>query len=91
VDVSDSSWKEQFIVTEKTLEEIGAGEVPRIFVFNKMDLLEGLPRLRLSEVKRFLTTQGLGKFPHLLISTKTLEGVAELRARVLEHFKAKPL
>ena len=38
-DVSDPEYRENLSVTVRTLEEIGAGDIPRIFVFNKEDLL----------------------------------------------------
>lgn len=37
-DLSDPEYRENLAVTMKTLEEIGAGEIPRIFIFNKADL-----------------------------------------------------
>lgn len=40
-DLSDPEYRAELDVTIKTLEEIGAGEIPRIFVFNKADLAEG--------------------------------------------------
>ncbi len=38
-DLSDPEYRENLKVTMKTLEDIGAGEIPRIFVFNKADLV----------------------------------------------------
>ena len=47
VDVSSSSVHEQIAVVEETLQEIGAGEIPVLMVFNKIDLIEpGEERLR---------------------------------------------
>jgi GTP-binding protein HflX len=40
VDVASHSAMEQIAVVEKTLEEIGASEVPVLMVFNKVDLLD---------------------------------------------------
>lgn len=40
-DLSDPEYRENLKVTMKTLEDIGAGEIPRIFVFNKADLAGG--------------------------------------------------
>lgn len=37
IDVSDPAYEEQMKVTENTLREIGAGEIPIISVFNKID------------------------------------------------------
>ena len=38
VDASDPGWERQLAVTEEVLDEIGAKEVPRLLVFNKIDL-----------------------------------------------------
>lgn len=41
IDYSDDSYREHRKVTEKTLEELGAGKIPVICVFNKLDLKDG--------------------------------------------------
>lgn len=41
VDFSDPHYREQMEVTKETLREIGAGDIPVLYVFNKADLLEG--------------------------------------------------
>jgi GTP-binding protein HflX len=38
VDASDAGWERQLAVTEEVLDEIGAKDVPRLLVFNKIDL-----------------------------------------------------
>lgn len=40
VDYSDPCYREHMEVTKKTLEELGAGHIPVIHVFNKLDLAE---------------------------------------------------
>ncbi len=40
VDASNPNWQEKAMVTEETLKEIGAGDIPMIRVFNKIDLIE---------------------------------------------------
>lgn len=37
VDVSDEHCKEQMEVTEETLNELGAGDIPRVYIMNKAD------------------------------------------------------
>ncbi|MCM1194274.1 MAG: GTPase HflX [Butyrivibrio sp.] len=46
VDFSDGHYRQQMEVTEKTLKELGAGDIPRLVVYNKADKcgLEELPR-----------------------------------------------
>jgi GTP-binding protein HflX len=41
VDASDPGFERQLAVTEEVLEEIGAKEVPRLLVFNKIDRVGG--------------------------------------------------
>lgn len=43
IDVSDERMSETVMEVESVLEEIGAGTVPRIQVYNKLDLLEDRP------------------------------------------------
>ncbi len=48
VDFSDVHYREQMKVTEETLSDLGAGDIPRIYVMNKSDLVmdpSELPRL----------------------------------------------
>ncbi|MCI8286652.1 MAG: GTPase HflX [Lachnospiraceae bacterium] len=46
VDFSDEHYRQQLKVTDETLEELGAGGIPRIIVYNKADKseLEEIPR-----------------------------------------------
>lgn len=46
VDFSDEYYKQQMEVTEETLKELGAGEIPRVIVYNKADLCQpdNIPR-----------------------------------------------
>ncbi len=39
IDASDPGFERQLAVTDKVLEEVGAGEVPRLRVFNKIDMV----------------------------------------------------
>lgn len=54
IDASDSEWERKEEVTEETLNEIGAGDIPILRVFNKVDLLDDpsfLPGLCVSCLK----------------------------------------
>ena len=44
VDYSDEEYRQQIEVTKETLIEIGAADIPVIYVYNKADLC-GLPKL----------------------------------------------
>jgi GTP-binding protein HflX len=83
VDISDSRWREQIEVTDKTLDEIGAAEIPVLFVFNKSDLMGSIPRIRSAEIRRYL-----GEKAFVLTSTETGEGIAELRSKIMELCKS---
>jgi len=67
---------EQLRAVESVLEEIGASELPVQLVLNKIDALDPLGRRRLAN-----------RFPEgIQVSASTGEGLAELRARVADHF-----
>ncbi len=61
VDYSDDHYKQQMEVTAETLRELGAGDIPMIYVYNKADLA-GLPQIPRVEHNRIYTAamQGLG-------------------------------
>jgi GTP-binding protein HflX len=40
IDASSPSWEEQRIVVDQVLDELGVKDVPKVLVFNKIDLLE---------------------------------------------------
>jgi GTPase len=45
VDVSHPQYREHIRVTDDVLKEVGAGEVPRFYIFNKSDLVSNEPHL----------------------------------------------
>lgn len=45
VDVSHRAYKDHIKVTQDVLAQVGAAEVPQIFIFNKIDMLATEPRL----------------------------------------------
>lgn len=64
IDYSDENYKKQIEVTEETLRELGAGEIPVIYVYNKADLcMENLPEIRGNKI---------------YMSAKTRTGLTEL-------------
>lgn len=62
VDFSDEHYKEQMEVTEETLNELGAGDIPRIYILNKADSVmeeESLPKI--SDNRIYMSAkQGVG-------------------------------
>jgi GTP-binding protein HflX len=71
---------------EDTLEEIGAGETPRLLVLNKADLLDELGRTRALNGHRQARSNGPGA---LLVSAATGEGLDALRERIDDLFASR--
>ena len=77
VDASDPGFERQLAVTEEVLDEIGAGGVPRLLVFNKIDRGGDEEALR-------------GKYPGCIVMSARREGdVAQLRAAILAFFQRR--
>ena len=73
---SDERLEEMISSVDTVLHEIGADEVSRELVLNKIDLVDPLGRRRLSN-----------RFPGVLqVSAATGEGIEELRQRIAERF-----
>lgn len=77
VDISDPRWREQIEVTQETLKEIGAGDIPTLYVFNKVDLMESLPRIRGAEIRRYL-----GDCDFIMTSAQSGEGIESLKEKI---------
>ena len=75
VDFSDENYRQQMEVTEKTLQELEAGDIPSIIVYNKADKcgMEKLPRVKDSRI---------------YISAKNDVGIAELAEMIKEKVYA---
>jgi GTP-binding protein HflX len=75
VDASDPGYERQLAVTEEVLEEIGAKDVPRLLVFNKIDRGGDEAALR-------------AKYPGCIVMSARREGdVAKLREAIVAHFR----
>jgi len=77
--LSDERLEETITAVEAVLGEIGASQLPRELVLNKIDAVDALHRRRLAN--RYPTA--------LAISAATGLGLDELRARVAEHFSER--
>lgn len=69
IDASDNEWERKEEVTNETLNEIGAGEIPVLRVFNKIDLVEdtsNLNRICISCIKEEGIEEVLDKIIQLL-------------------------
>ena len=80
VDLSDYEWQEHLHTTLEILNRLGAGDVPRFFVFNKIDLVDIAPSQEaLKEI--------VGDQPFQLISSKNEDSVESLRNELLETLR----
>jgi GTPase len=74
--VPEEEMEEETAAVEAVLDDIGAAELPRELVLNKVDAVSGLSRRRLEN-----------RFPGAVqVSARTGEGLDELRARLAERF-----
>lgn len=81
VDASDRGWRRQLDVTRTVLTDIGAGNVPRTLVFNKLD------RVGDATAQATLAQQLLAEFPDaVLMSAKSEDDVRYLHEHLRRHF-----
>jgi len=79
VDAADPGFERQLAVTDEVLDEIGAKDVPRLLVFNKIDQVANEAELRAAL---------LAKHPGCIVMSAKREGdVARLRAAIAEFFQ----
>ncbi len=77
VDVSSPVYRKQIEVVNQILDQIGAGELPRLLVFNKIDLLDKKERLNLKI-----------HFPEsILVSALNAKGIEELKEKIVAEVK----
>jgi GTP-binding protein HflX len=80
VDASSPGARDQIKVTEEVIEELGAGEKPRLIVLNKVDLVPAGPQ----RVELKVLSPGA-----LQVSALDPEQVAKLRDQIVAHFRGK--
>lgn len=78
VDGSDATWQAQLEVTQDVLEEIGAGPVPRLMLFNKADRIDPATRKELARTHP----------EAVVLSAHDPADVAALRQRLIDAFEA---
>ena len=81
VDASAHNRDEQIEAVDALLDEIGAGGVPQIRVFNKIDV---------AGVDAGIERDPCGTITSVRVSAATGAGIAELRAALAERFPASP-
>lgn len=82
VDASDPGFERQYAVTREVLDEIGASEVPRLVVFNKIDSV-GDAAAQAAQTERLRE-----QYPDCIImSARNPEEVAQLHAAIVAFFQ----
>jgi len=81
VDASDPAFERQLQVTSEVLAEIGAGDVPRVIVFNKID------RVGDAAAQAAMVTSLSMRWPDAVVmSARDPEDIAHFRAHILAFF-----
>ena len=81
IDASDPNFERQLAVTTEVLAEIGAGDVPRLLLFNKID------RVGSPEAEEVATRALLARWPEaMVLSARRPDDVARLHARLVGFF-----
>ncbi|HQQ73532.1 MAG TPA: GTPase HflX [Pseudomonadales bacterium] len=80
IDASSEERPEQIFQVEEVLDDIGAAEVPRLEVFNKIDLLEIQPRIERNEEGRAI---------RVWLSAQTGAGLPLLQQALDEHLASE--
>ena len=82
VDASDPGFERQLAVTTKVLDEIGAEQVPRLLVFNKLD------RAGDAAAQRELEASLRARYPECIVMSARREGdIAKLRDTIRAFFE----
>ena len=82
VDASDPGFARQLVVTNDVLDEIGAQDVPRIHVFNKID------RVGDADAQAAMEAELRAQYPDcMVLSARRDDDVQKLRATLLEFFR----
>lgn len=68
VDVSDSGYEDRINIVDRFIDELNVGDIPRLYVYNKVDLLNEAPLLHYK----------LKQLPHCFTSTISEKGVESL-------------
>ena len=87
VDAANPGHPEQMAQVQRVLQEIGAGAVPQMLVFNKIDLLpEGQQPRHESDL---FELDGM-MMPRVFVSSRSGQGLAELRRQLAEIAGPRP-
>ena len=87
VDAASPTWREQMVEVDRVLDEIGAGDIAQVVVFNKIDLLEASrrPRLLVDRLDHASLDGGSRQLPRVFVSALDGTGLEELRRVIATH------
>ena len=85
VDAASPGFPEQIAQVQAVLHEIGAGQVPQVLVFNKIDALA--PSQRPRQMQDHFDLEGRS-VPRLFVSARTGEGLPQLRQALAAQAQA---
>jgi len=77
VDCADENRQEKIVAVDRVLEEVGAGDIPQLLVYNKIDLPEFKPRIDVDEQ---------GQAWRVWLSAKAATGFDNLRKVLRDRF-----
>jgi len=86
VDAANPDFPEQIAQVQRVLDEIGAGDVPQLLVFNKIDALDPSQRPRQTADTYELDGRPV---PRLFVSARSGEGIAALRQALARQAQAR--
>ncbi len=76
VDAGHADHDQQIIEVDKVLQEIGAGEIPQVLIFNKIDISGGEPAVVVDEC---------GTISRIWVSARERRGLESIRTAIREH------
>ena len=82
VDASSATWPEQVSEVQRVLHEIGAGDIPQLVVFNKIDCLE--PNQRPRTRTDMFEVEPQRSVPRIYVSAMRGEGLDDLRQAIAQ-------
>jgi GTPase len=86
VDAANPNHPEQIAEVQRVLHEIGAGDVPQVLVFNKIDALE--PAQRPRQPVDVFDLEGI-PVPRLFVSSRAGDGIPALRRHLVEELSQR--
>src|SRR5690606_34221019 len=89
VDAAHPFHENQIDVVKKTLEEIGAGDIPTILVMNKADLLDGKAQEDYDAMKGYYRQHGYDRI--VFVSAASGLNIGKLKEMIYEEVKKKHL